>query len=297
MGKISYFKFNYLPKIQISIMKLKSNLFALAFIGISSLSGSGAYAHHVWLNATQYSLESPKPAEKAKTTLTFGWGDLFPLHDFLKPEQIQRFSLRSPQGQEQILQPGVGGFQATAIELDSNGTYIATTELTPRISTSIIENGKPKSIPVGRNEIPSGTKIIDSKQVLQFAKAILNVGIFNNQSVSVAIGRGLELVPMVNPVQLKEGDYLTLKVYINGKPLSRPYFYGSPQLEATYLGFSGNGSNALTLEVEGDGMVKMRIQRYGIWQVYATFTEPAPPELAAKVDKVEYRSSLTFEIK
>ncbi len=102
---------------------------------------------------------------------------------------------------------------------------------------------------------------------------------------------------MVNPSQLKEGDYLPLKVYVNGKPLSRPYFYGAPQLEATYLGFSSDGSNAATLYVEDGGVVRMRIQRYGVWQVYATFGEPAPPELATKVDKVEYRSSLTFEVK
>ena len=110
-------------------------------------------------------------------------------------------------------------------------------------------------------------------------------------------GRGLELVPTVNPTGLKEGDYLTLKIYLNGKPLSRPYFFGSPQIEATYLGFSTDGSNAATLEAYDDGLVKMRIQRYGVWQVYATFTEPAPADLEAKVDKIEYRSSLTFEIK
>lgn len=282
-------------------MKLNSPLITLAvtssLAGLAYLLSPVAQAHHVWLNATQYSLESPKPPEKAKTTLTFGWGDIFPLDDFLKAGQIQRFSLRSPQGQEQLLKAGSGGFQATEIELATPGTYIATTELTPRISTSIIENGKPKSIAFGRDKVPNGTKILDSKQIQYSAKAILNVGSGNNQSASAIIGRGLELVPMLNPAQLKAGDYLPLKVYLNGKPLSRPYFYGSPQLEATYLGFASDGNNALTLGVSADGIARMRIQRHGIWQVYINFVEPANSALAMKVDKIDYKASLTFEVK
>lgn len=281
-------------------MKIKLNLLTIAVAigtGLIYLLGSVAQAHHVWLNATKYSLESPEPSAPAKTTIYFGWGDLFPVHDFIKPEQISSFALRSPQGQMQMLRPSSGGFSATPIELATPGTYLVTTELAPRISTRIVENGQPKSISIGRNEIRPGIKILESKQVRQSAKAILNVGGSKDRSATTVLGKSLELVPTIDPTQLREGDYLTLKVYINGKPLSRPYFYGAPELAATYLGFSSDGSNALTLDAEGNGTVRMRINRYGIWQVYGSFTEPAPPELAAKVDRLEYKTSLTFEIK
>lgn len=281
-------------------MNIKLNLLTIAIasgVGSIYLLGSVAQSHHVWLNATQYSIDSPKPSEKAKTTIYFGWGDFFPVHDFIKPEQIISFALQSPQGRVQMLRPSSGGFSATPIELATSGTYLVTTELAPRISTRIVENGQPKSMSIGKNEIRAGMKILESKQVRQFAKAIVNVGESKDRSATAVVGKGFELVPTIDPAQLREGDYLTLKIYLNGKPLSRPYFYGAPELAATYLGFSSDGSNALTLDAEGDGTVRMRINRYGIWQVYGSFAEPAPPELAAKVDKIEYKTALTFEVK
>lgn len=265
-------------------------------LGSMYLFGAAAQAHHVWLNATKYSLDSPAPSTPAKTTIYFGWGDLFPVHDFINPEQISSFALRSPQGRIQMLQPGSGGFSATPIELGTPGTYIVTTELVPRISTRIVDNGQPKSMSIGKNEL-RGKKILESKQVRESAKAILNVGRSKDRSATTVVGKGLELVPTIDPAQLRDGDYLTLKVYLNGKPLTRPYFYSAPELVATYLGFSSDGSNALTLDAEGDGTVRMRINRQGIWQVYGSFAEPAPPEIDEKVDKIEYKNSLTFEIK
>lgn len=277
-------------------VKKQVGLTTLVVLGVCGALSGAASAHHVWLNATRYSLDKASPNAPAKTTITFGWGDFFPLHDFLKPEQIKQFFLRNPAGAVQAIQLSPEGFHATAIELPSPGTYIIATELTPRTVTRVMDNGVPKSINSAKDAVSPNVKVLESKQTLQFAKAIINVSpISPLSSVTKPLGKGLELVPLANPVQLKEGDYLPIQVYLNGKLLRPPV--ARPTLEATYLGFSADGNNAWTGDLDGDGTARLKLQRYGIWQVSAFYAEAAPPEWVNKVDKLEYKASLTFEIR
>ena len=44
------------------------------------------YGHYLWLNATRYNVEELSGSSSGgKTTVYIGWGDFYPVHDFLKP--------------------------------------------------------------------------------------------------------------------------------------------------------------------------------------------------------------------
>jgi len=258
---------------------------------------SQAGAHHVWLNATRYALESVKENPKAKTILYFGWGDYFPAHDFLREGQIQRLFLRSPDGAIQELKTPNAGFNETPIEFTQDGIYVAAASLEPKFVADVWRDGKMEVILKPKDELPQGAEILESKYGLQFAKAIVTVGQPDPKDATFLqpVGHDLEIIPLVNPRTLREGDYFPFKLLFKGEALKAPQ--ADPKIYATYAGFStGKGVFASTAELSKGGIVRLKLVRYGVWQIHVEYSMPPPSEMAQKADKVEYKASLTFEI-
>jgi hypothetical protein len=59
------------------------------------------------------------------------------------------------------------------------------------------------------------------------------------------VGAAIEIVPMVNPCDLKSGDYFQFKLLCQGKPVAENVF-------ATYAGFSSDGAWAYTTRTNND---------------------------------------------
>src|SRR5579864_3033925 len=135
------------------------------------------YGHHLWLNATRYNVEELSGSSSGgKTTVYIGWGDFYPVHDFLKPDQLKRLSFQTPTGEVKELTPGEGGFQATPIDFPAKGTFRVAAELNATYVTEIVEDGMVRVVQKPRDELPKNAKIIESKFRLQSAKAIVNIG-------------------------------------------------------------------------------------------------------------------------
>lgn len=265
----------------------------------SALAPRLAFGHHVWLNATRYTVEEAgQDSFGGKTIVYFGWGDFYPLHDFLRDGQLQRFWLRGPGGAIRDLEPGTSGFRATPVEVPTKGSYTAAAALTPTFVADILEDGKLKVFRKPKDELPQGARIIESKFSVQFAKAIINVGEVDpgDQGASTPIGHELEIVPLKNPIHLREGDYLPFMVLFKGSPLRRPL--ADPEIKATYVGHStGKDVFAWTGEVNAQGIAQLKLTRYGVWQIFVVHSHEPPPEMTSKADKVGYKASLTFEVK
>jgi len=258
-----------------------------------------ASAHHMWLNATRYTLEEAGQGSfGGKTIIYFGWGDFYPLHDFIDASTLRSFYLVDPKGQRKELTPGEAGFIATKVELPQKGTYLVAAERKPSFVADILEDGKLKGLRKPKDELPKGVQLLESKYSVQSAKALINVGEIDlgDNRASTPIGQDLEIVPLKNPYHLKEGDHLPFKVLFKGSPLRRPL--ADPTIKATYVGFSTEKDVfAYTTELDTQGIARIKIVRYGIWQIFVVHPTEPPGELAGKVDKIEYKTSLTFEVR
>ncbi len=274
---------------------LRIGLLCLALAMIPSTT----FAHHVWLNATRFTVEEAGQGSFAgKTIIYFGWGDFYPVHDFLREGQLKSFSITDPAGERRELKPADGGFHATPVEVPTKGTWIVAAALKPTFVADILEDGRLRVLLKPKEELPKGAQILESKFGLQFAKAIINVGDVDpgDPRFSSPIGQDLEIIPLKNPHHLKEGDYLPFRVLFKGSPLRRPL--ADPTIKATYLGFStGKDVFASTGEVDTQGIAQLKIIRYGVWQIFVVHAHEPPPDMAGKADKVEYKASLTFEVK
>jgi uncharacterized GH25 family protein len=250
------------------------------------------------LNATRYNVEDLSGSSSGgKTTVYFGWGDFYPVHDFLRPGQLKRLSFQAPSGEAKELTPGEGGFHATPIDFPAKGTYLVAAELNATYVTEIVEDGKFRVVQKPRDDLPKNAKVIESKFGVQFAKAIINVGEIEpkDQAASAPVGHELEIIPLKNPVHLREGDYLPFKIQFKGSPVKSPL--AAPEIKATYLGFStGKGVFAWSGELDREGIVKLKLSRSGIWQIHVVHSHEPPPEMVGKADKMEYKASLTFEV-
>jgi hypothetical protein len=281
-------------------MRTSHGLVTIALLCLTlALAPEIALGHHVWLNATRYTVEEVGQGSfSGKTLIYFGWGDFYPLHDFLRDGQLQRLWVRGPGGATRDLEPGTSGFRATPVEVPTQGSYIVAAALTPAFVADILEDGKVKVLRKPKDELPKGSRILESKFSLQFAKAIINVGEVDasDQGASTPIGHELEIVPLKNPIHLREGDYLPFRILFKGSPLRRPI--ADPEIKATYLGFStGKDVFAWTGEVNAQGIAQVKLTRYGVWQIFVVHSHEPPPEMTGKADKVGYKASLTFEVK
>ena len=196
-------------------------VFSLCFFTVSS-------AHTLWLNASDYS-PALYPKFGARTKIYFGWGHRYPVDDFLTQEILDDFSLIRPNGDKEKLNPNTGGFLATNVAFKEQGSYIVCTALKPSFYTMYEENSK-----IHHKAGPkTGLKgIILSLYYEEYAKALINVGKEADDSFKRPVGHSLEIVPLINPSELKTGEFLPIQVLFKGKPAR------FCQVCGTYAGFS-----------------------------------------------------------
>jgi hypothetical protein len=54
---------------------------------------------------------------------------------------------------------------------------------------------------------------------------------------------------------------------------------------------------AYTADVDAEGVAKVKILRYGVWQILAILNVQPSGPMTGKADRLEYSASLTFEVK
>jgi len=264
-----------------------SCIFSL-FLSICLLFSASAFAHTLWLNATDY---SPKvyPKFGARSKVYFGWGHHYPVDDFLAVEDLQEFSLIYPNGERKAIMPGKGGFLATQMNFKQPGLYIVAASKKPGFYTMYVKKGRV------HHEIGPKTGlegVILSLYYEQYAKSLINVGEAEDDSFSKPVGHKLEIIPLENPYKLYGcgGHFLPLKVLFDGKPAKYCKVY------ATYMGFSTGDDFAYATSTNGEGIAKIRLTHWGPHLIKASMELPATDELKDKCNELSYTATLTFEV-
>lgn len=245
------------------------------------LSGE-AYAHYLWLNVDNYN-----PVVGEEITISVGYGHNFPKGTGAKADRLDKLFIIDPEGRIIPLEINTKGEEGVVapvkIRLNKEGTYLAVLTRKSGFVSKTTEGYIHKS----KKELKG---VISSSWSEGSAKAVITVGSPEGKAFQKEIEQRFQLVALKDPGQLKKGDYLPVKLILDGEPY-RTWVY------ATYAGFSPERDTfAYTIRVNKEDMVaKIKILEKGVWLIKASDNIPYPdPEEA---DDFSFTSTLTFEVK
>lgn len=243
-----------------------------------------ASGHNMWLNVSDYS-----PPAGGSSIVYFGWGHRYPVHDFLDQERfLKNFYLIDPTGKIEPLSPNPGGLLAIKIDFEREGTYLLAAESKSGFYTMWFEGGKMNHRIGPKTGL---SNVVVSTYYEQFAKAIINVR-DEDSNFTTPLGHKIEIVPLKNPVNLREGDYLPVKILYEGEPLG-----SYPTVFATYLGFSTEDeAYAYTTAANGAGIAQIRILKAGIWMIKVNHKVHSTQKMEDKCNEFSYTATLSFEV-
>lgn len=233
-----------------------------------------AHAHFPWVNLTDYT-----PDKGAGLSLTIGWGHHYPLGGFLKESALEDISLIGPGKTTPKI------IYSSEVELHSErglsqeGTYIVAAQRKAGFYTKTAQGGKHRS----KKGLDNVIRCSYSHMCM---KAVANVG--KGTQVDTVVGHPIEIIPLKNPVDLKAGDYLCIRVLLDGKPYLGEVF-------ATYMGFSTDKNTfAYATTTDKKGLARIRILEQGIWMIKVAHEVPFPDP--QECDVHSYIGTLTLKV-
>ncbi|MCK4618322.1 MAG: DUF4198 domain-containing protein [Desulfobacterales bacterium] len=253
--------------------------FALNLSLILVLFCMPASAHFMWINAGDYT-----PAVKRPVKFTIGWGHAFasPVGNVLyKQKGLEKIYMLDPDGNELKIEPINEIEFSVKKPLKKEGAYLAVAKRKEGFSTKTTEGHKRQSKKGLKN-------VIQCNYSGMYAKAVVDVGKSGGKNLTKPVGHTLEIVPLEDPADLREGEYMPVKVLYNSEPLKT-------ELHATYVGFSTENAWAYTTKTNKDGIGRIKMLKSGIWliKVGHKVAYPDPDEC----DQYSYSATLTFEVK
>jgi len=131
------------------------------------------------------------------------------------------------------------------------------------------------------------------KKYSKHVKAIFQVGNKLSDDFTTVLGYPIEFIPMTNPYALKIGDEFSMKLLIQGKPVSGEMVY------ASYNNKHGHAKDGTLLDAfkvltNNEGIVKITITNTGHWY-FRTVNILKSSEKDS--DYISNSASITFEIK
>lgn len=258
--------------------KITSFVLVICLLGIVS---SNAYAHYLWVNVNNY---NPEVGEEV--ILSLGWGHHFPEDGSIAADKLQKAYLISPEGKEIPLELKPEGEKEVVapvkLKLDKPGTYLVVIEKKSGFVTKTTEGYKYQS----KKRLKG---VIKSYWSEANALAIINVGESTDEVFESVIKQRYQVIPLKNPNDLKEGDYLPVKIILDSKPYSSSMY-------ATYEGFSDEKDTfAYAAETDKDGIAKIELLKKGTWLIKAN--DELPYTNTEEADVFSFTSTLTFSVK
>jgi len=247
---------------------------------LSVVCAASGYAHDTWVVMQNY---TPKVSEPAVLNVANAHLFAIPGGEFHTRDKVDKVFFIGPDaGDIPSVAQGDTGYQSNA-PLKAQGTYMAVALPVSGFfskTTEGYQRGK------SRKDIKD---VIECTFSEKYAKSLFTVGTPGGKAFSKVLGHTMEIVPMADPATLKEGDELSVKVLLEGKP-ARTYVYG------TYAGFSKEANTfGYTTHTDKDGVAKIRLIRSGAWLLVVKQEKPYPD--AAECDKKSYAATLTFHVR
>lgn len=238
-----------------------------------------ASAHDFWLEIRDYT-----PMVGEDITLTLGYGHYLPAREFMANEYLEEIYMLGKEGKRMGIKPCSDVEYKGEIPLNHEGIYLIVAKKKGGFFTKTTEGYK-------RGRSKKGLKnVIECTYSEKYTKAIVNVGKAGGKTFSKVLGHDLEILPLADPSNLTEGDYLPAKVTFKGKPLAYTPVY------ATYLGFSTEkAAYAYTTKTTPEGIARIKILKSGIWLTTTNHKEIYPD--TEECDLLSFSATLTFEVK
>lgn len=218
------------------------------------LASAAAQAHDLWI-------------ERSGLTHTLIYGHAHSGHAgagqlAYRPDTVRRGACFNPAGAE--IPVSLASTSPVTLQADCAASYFLTS------------SGYWSKTPYGTKNLPKSEAgaVLDSWLSLEGVKRI--------DRWSAALGRvlsqDLELVPLDNPLALKQGDKLHVRVYFQGRPI--------PGVTVAYFGKPRGVSDAA-------GEVNVRLKEPGFQLIQASLELPLND---AKADKAIHATALHFEL-
>ena len=130
---------------------------------------------------------------------------------------------------------------------------------------------------------------IDSitRRYAKYAKTLVQVGRGGPAAFSRVAGHALEFVPLHDPMSLRPGDTLAVRLLYGGKPLAEGHMHAGVAVE------SGDPAE-LSLATDARGVALVPIGRPGLWNVRTIHVVPAPAGSGA--DWESHFATLVFPV-
>jgi uncharacterized GH25 family protein len=239
-----------------------------------------AWTHDLWVTVDPYALGiNGSPSLAVFNAHRFPAGE----EDYMAADRLDQVFVVSPTGAKLAASARADGKYGPKASLKDTGTYLAVALPINGFATKTTDGyqkGKTKK---------DADNVIECKYSRKFAKAVLTVGRPGGEVVSKPLGHAMEIVPLKDPAMLKAGDFLPVKVLLEGKP-ARTFVYG------TYAGFSETGDTfAFTTRTDKKGVARIKMIHDGVWVLIAKHEEAYPD--TAECDKQAWAATLTFEIR
>ncbi|OPX20852.1 MAG: hypothetical protein BZ151_01680 [Desulfobacca sp. 4484_104] len=247
-------------------------ILALALTLILPISSQ---AHMIWLLTDQDVVQVKQPVK-----IEIGWGHKFPKDEEIKAERLGAVKAVGPEGREVALKK----ISSSQYELvpPATGVYLISAQLVPGFATRTPQGMKMQS----KKGVP------DANYCFRFdmaAKTLVNVG--NAQpGAERLVQSSLEIVPLKNPVAVKVGDTLPVRVMFQGKPQA------GVKVEYTHENWADPQKPLATLGQTNDqGEIQVKVDQPGQWLLLASHKTPyAEPE---ECDDNFYRATLTWRVR
>jgi uncharacterized GH25 family protein len=246
-----------------------------------SLIPAPSHAHYLWLTADKY---DPKPGETI--AISVGWGHKFPRDSEPRAEMVSKMTLfiLDPQGEKIPLsikpKKTERGIEPVKVRFEKSGTYLAVLTMKAFVSKTT-EGYFYKSKDKLKN-------VLTSSWSETVAKAIINVGLPEGEVLSKDLVYHYQIVSLENPINLKEGDLLPVKVMLNGRP-------GRTLVYARYASFSQDkDASAWTCRTDKEGVAKVKLLKKDLWLIKTN--DSLPYENPNKADQYSFIATLTFEM-
>jgi len=230
-----------------------------------------ASAHYPWITVSEDAEGDP--------TFRLGFGHVFPGDGPLGAHRVDGIRVI---GSDDAVEPLVlEDREIHPLPNDTEGTRLIVAEQTPLYWSRTHQGGRQAS----REQYPDAFSCSQSGNVMKAA-----FGDGGGSAWQYQQGHVLELIPQRDPVGLRPGDPLSIRVLFHGEPWEG-------EVKATYEGYDGGSSDryVLTLRTDADGMVRFVPAASGYWLVRANASEDYPDP--AVCDRRSYFSTLTFEIR
>ncbi|QOG12777.1 DUF4198 domain-containing protein [Arcobacter sp. FWKO B] len=247
-----------------------------------------AFAHDFWLYSNDYNPNLAKLG--ASTKIYFGWGHGFPIDDPLSKDKVEELYIKNAKGKTIIEPKQASGVFVDKIVLKEQGSYVVGGIMQGGILSYTLDDKGDKVKHIGKGKKDGLKNLVSSTFYQKFAKAIINVGDSKDDVFSQPIGHTFEIIPLDNPKDLKQNDFISIKVVHNSKPVSGADVY------ATYAGFSKSGDFSYATHTNKEGIAKVRLSTLGHWMIKSNIQIEPTKEQKKDFDEISYSATINFEV-